>query len=543
MTRTLSALVACATLLLVAGPARADGPPAGRWKFHTSIQGQGRSTPITFLFAFSETDGKWAGDYLGSFPQLDKEPKFSAVQATATNLSFTVMIGKVEFVSFEGVVSKDGKKISGSYKQLGGPLQITELMATNLKKMSDPFEVAREALTTMETGPELFEAGIAVLGAAGAKKLPADEVRGIADKLTKAAAGYGSRWEFVTAINVATTLSNQAGLADVAVAQARRAERMLTDDSPLAAQLEVFETLDRALGKAGKADEAKKYAANVQKLVARDYAEYSKKELSFLPGAFAGRKGKSDRAVLVEVFTGAECPPCVGADIACDGLLKFYKPTDVIVLNYHFHVPGPDPLTSPDGMERVETYAKLIEGAPTVIVDGKAGPEAGGPASIAKEAFQVFNGVIGKRLETDAGAKLTLTVAPAEKGFSAKAAVSDLAAPGEKVMLRFALTEERVRYVGGNGIRYHHNVVRAMPGGVKGVALTKKSQEHTVTFDPAAERARLTQYLDAFTATEKIEFPHPGRPMDLADLKLVAFVQNDATGEILQAVQVDVEKK
>ena len=42
---------------------------------------------------------------------------------------------------------------------------------------------------------------------------------------------------------------------------------------------------------------------------------------------FAGRKGKSDRAVLVELFTGAQCPPCVAADMAFDALPQTYKPT------------------------------------------------------------------------------------------------------------------------------------------------------------------------------------------------------------------------
>ena len=109
-------------------------------------------------------------------------------------------------------------------------------------------------------------------------------------------------------------------------------------------------------------------------------------------------------------------------------------------------------------------------------------------------------------------------------------------------MLRFALAEERVRYTGGNGIRYHHMVVRAMPGGVKGVALTKKSAEETVTFDPEALRGELTKYLDDFAKNEG-QFPRSDRPLAMKNLKLIAFVQNDATREVLHAVQVDVDGK
>ena len=35
-----------------------------------------------------------------------------------------------------------------------------------------------------------------------------------------------------------------------------------------------------------------------------------------------------------------------------------------------------------------------------------------------------------------------------------------------------ALTEESIRYVGGNKLRYHHHVVRAFPGGTEGKDLT-----------------------------------------------------------------------
>ena len=45
--------------------------------------------------------------------------------------------------------------------------------------------------------------------------------------------------------------------------------------------------------------------------------------------------------MLVEVFTGAECPPCAAVDLAFDGLMKAYTPRDAILLQYHIHVPAP----------------------------------------------------------------------------------------------------------------------------------------------------------------------------------------------------------
>ena len=48
----------------------------------------------------------------------------------------------------------------------------------------------------------------------------------------------------------------------------------------------------------------------------------------------------------MELFTGAQCPPCVAADVAFDVLEKTYKPADLVLIQYHLHIPGPDPLTN-----------------------------------------------------------------------------------------------------------------------------------------------------------------------------------------------------
>src|SRR5262249_35647879 len=208
-------------------------------------------------------------------------------------------------------------------------------------------------------------AGYDVLSGSWAKKMLADDVRAILDRVSKAAAGYGPRWEREVTIRLADSLAGQEGLGDIAVAQAKRAERLLTDDDDAATRMKVLDAIVQTLTKAGKADEVKPYSAQIAKLEARDYADYTR-TLPFKPEAFAGRKGKSDRGVLVEVFTGAECPPCAAVDLAFDGLMKTYKPADVVLLQYHVHIPGPDPLASPDSMKRVEDYyADQVRGAPT----------------------------------------------------------------------------------------------------------------------------------------------------------------------------------
>ena len=90
-------------------------------------------------------------------------------------------------------------------------------------------------------------------------------------------------------------------------------------------------------------------------------------------------------------------------------------------------------------------------------------------------------------------------------------------------------------------MRFHHRVVRALPGGAAGTAVKEKSFKKTVDVDLAEVRKNLTRYLDEFAAERP--FPNPDRPMDFAHLKVIALVQNDATGEILNAAEFEIEAK
>jgi hypothetical protein len=100
------------------------------------------------------------------------------------------------------------------------------------------------------------------------------------------------------------------------------------------------------------------------------------------------------------------------------------------------------------------------------------------------------------------------------------------------------LIEEKVEYVGRNKLRSHHHVVRALPGGVKGMALSEKNTQHAASINLDEVRKDLVKYLDDYGS--KKPFPDAKRPLDLKNLKVVAFVQDDATREILQGVQVDI---
>ena len=113
---------------------------------------------------------------------------------------------------------------------------------------------------------------------------------------------------------------------------------------------------------------------------------------------------------MMELFTGAQCPPCVAADVAFDALLKTYKPTDLVLVQYHMHIPGSDPMTNPDTIARWDYYRKHfpenIRGVPSSLFNGKPGGGGGGGMTAAEGKFTQYTGVINPLLEKSTDVKL-----------------------------------------------------------------------------------------------------------------------------------------
>ena len=80
----------------------------------------------------------------------------------------------------------------------------------------------------------------------------------------------------------------------------------------------------------------------------------------------------TDRTVLVELFTGANCPPCVNVDIGLEGFLDDHNRNQVAALLYHRPIPSADKLSTFDTADRQEFYVPSGEPmfAPEFVVDG-----------------------------------------------------------------------------------------------------------------------------------------------------------------------------
>ena len=334
---------------------------------------------------------------------------------------------------------------------------------------------------------------------------------------------------------LARTLAKSAKGAPLAVEFAKKAEGLLTDKDPPTRHVNVLKILGRALKMAGKADEAKAVEEKVAKMEQKLDEEFIKNNMPFKPDKFGGRTSKSHRVVLVELFTGAQCPPCVSADIAFDAALHTYKYNEVVFLEYHLHIPGPDVLTNLETEGRQAYYGNAIRGTPTMFSDGKVTPGMGGGKQNAEDRYKSLCELLNKDVEKDAGAELKLNVKRSGDKIEATADVTDLKKTGDKVRLRFALVEEVVRYPGGNGQRLHHHVVRAFLGGIEGVALKEAKETKTASIDLATLRKELNEYIDSQTALKDGD-----RPLEMKELKIVAFIQDDENKEVVQAVQAGV---
>lgn len=268
----------------------------------------------------------------------------------------------------------------------------------------------------------------------------------------------------------------------------------------------------------------------------------------FDPGRFERNPPGGGRVVLAELFTGAECPPCVAADLAFDGIIDRYDRATVAVLEYHLNIPGPDPMTNPDSERRAEFYD--VQGTPAAVIDGVGKRFEGGRANAAAESFKALRTVIEPRLSGLPEATFSSLRLKREAGkisVSGEAGWTPAAARNyRKLRLRIALVEDTVHYTGSNGIHFNRMVVRRMLGPANGILLSGETGK--AAFSESAGipdlEAGLKDYLDGYEkeyAAQKDEFRFREKPykIDAGLLRAVLFIQEDETKQVLQTGYVE----
>jgi hypothetical protein len=260
-------------------------------------------------------------------------------------------------------------------------------------------------------------------------------------------------------------------------------------------------------------------------------------------------KGRTDRVVLAEIFTGSGCPPCVGADLAFEGALDRYKGQELAVLMYHLHIPRPDPMTNAATEARSKFYA--VQGVPAFYIDGVSDGKGGGAASNAPAILKDrVEPTIDKRLLTKSGAKVALKAAASGGVVNVNVQVAKASAAAKKLRLHVALVEERVRYAGENGVRFHPMVVRSLAGKDAGGFAVEPGKPLKVdwAFDLAKVTAAARADLEAFEAKRStggtpFQFAQKKHEMDASHLLVVAFVQDEDSKQVLQAATAKIGPK
>lgn len=415
---------------------------------------------------------------------------------------------------------------------------VKEINAAQKEAQEKAPGIYRDIVAKFPDAPAATDAAIGLIRAARTAKLEADEAGKLVAVIQKGAEPYGPRYTRAVLGQAADALVAVKGLEKAALTAVEPVAAALTDADPAATRSRVLTTYKTALEKTGNADRAKDVAVKLEKIEAVLDAEYLKTVPPFKPAKFAGRKDKgATKVAVLELFTGAQCPPCVAADVAFDALAKSYPATDLVLIQYHLHIPGPDPLTNAGTVARAGYYG--VRSTPNTFFNGKGDARGGGAMANAENKYGQYAKLIDPLLEQTADVKLAGEAKRAGDTVTVTVDVSGMKEPSDKVKLRLVLVEETVKYVGSNGLRFHHQVVRDLIGGAEGVSVAKLTGgKYTATADLSKVKAGLTEYLDDFAKTRP--FPNPNRPMDLKGLKVIALVQDDDSKEILQAAQFDV---
>jgi hypothetical protein len=572
-----AALALALSSALVGGPTPAAPPDApaavaatapdlaGRWKLTVLVQGDDE-----FLLAdLKSADGKVTGTVANAQPFLGPlETVEVGAEGERLSLRFT---GGGDMV-FRGVPARDGT-ILGAVRLRGttyparlektearqvarlrpSPLRQKLLKARGVKDANERVAGLLALIQETPGHPMNVSAYSALLQEAGAAGLGPDEVRARIERWTEEARPYGPDWTSDVQIRALKAIQGNKAYAPLATELALAAEKALPADAPLEQRGTLAALLARSARLADRGEVAAEAESRVRAIDGRLDDEYRAKVPPFKPEPYAGRgagKEKADRVVLMEIFTGAECPPCVAADVAFDALRETYRSTEFIGLQHHLHIPGPDPLTNPDTVARQGYYGQEVRGTPSTFFNGKPAGGGGGGMDDAKGKYDEFRGAIEPALSSGKQAEIRVTAARAgdELKIEATARAVDpdakKAAGEARPKLRLVLVEESVRYPGGNKLRFHHNVVRAFPGGVEGKALEKGEANVETTVKLSDLRKAQDEYNAQYpSSTGGRAFPYPLPPMALDELAVVALIQDDADHGVWHAVQVPVKVK
>ena len=274
------------------------------------------------------------------------------------------------------------------------------------------------------------------------------------------------------------------------------------------------------------------------------------------PETYKPSDKRTDRVVLLEMFTGSGCPPCVSADLAMDAVMERYSSKEIIAIAYHQNIPAPDPMVVAGGVGRKEYYA--VSGVPTFNIDGATGQVGGGARAATPNTYASYIKSIDQALDQPSQAAIAVRASIDGDTIKVKADVSKMATDITDARLHLVLVERELKFIGENGIRFHPMVVRAVAG-ERGAGLAIGGNGTTeYSFNLGAIQSDVEATLKAEMekrrkdpANANRDFSAEGHAMthiESGDLMIVAFVQRGPfkrdlrAGNVLQATAANVTR-
>ncbi len=233
--------------------------------------------------------------------------------------------------------------------------------------------------------------------------------------------------------------------------------------------------------------------------------------------------------MLVELFTGSECPPCVAADLGFDGLIDAYDTKYVAILEYHLHIPRPDPMTNPASLDRAAYYG--ARSTPSTFFDGENKLGGGGGRSRSKTKFDQYaeeiNSLVFAKPDVQLKVEAVLSGNTVNVNYEADEVL-------DNVDFNIALVQGEEKYAGVNGIVFHKLVVRDFLN-VK-AKLKNKAKFNIAKAEDAGE-----DHLADYEKENSFQFKEKHFKINSSDLRVVFFVQDKETKKIFNAVVADVK--
>lgn len=556
--RQLSWLAVAVGAFFAGAPRAGAAEPTGIWKFEIHAVGAGEMAIVDL----HRQDGQPAGVLVDGRSGLFDKARVEDVRFGDGRASFR-LAGPRLAVKFDGMLVGDGPeagKVMGT-ADLGNAIFPARLEKTTEDRLGPPkpdsfnqdyFAARNERdpkaavgkfkalIEKNQHGPLTYALYEPMLEKAQAASMPAADVESLIAAWRRESAPYGAAWSAEVAKRALTAIAPQKDYAETALNLAKEVDAILPAEVSIETRADVVKLLAVAARNAGKAELAAGAESRAAKYDAQIDEEYHAKVPPFKPTPYEGKSG--GQPVLFELFTGAQCPPCVGADVAFDALLKTYKPAQFIGLQYHLHIPGPDPMTSPDTTARARYYGDDLQGTPSTFFNGRSKAGGGGTMSMSEGKYAQYREVVEELLQEKPRADVSVS---AKRTGDVVAITAETKSSGIKhdgqnssIKLRLALTEETVRYVGGNKLRFHHHVVRAMPGGVEGAVISDGTGKVEISVDLAELRKKTEEYLADLG--KQRPFPPPLPALDFKNLSVVAFVQDDHDRTVLGAASTPV---